>query len=1134
MKKANNQIIFSPSDLSNHISCQHITTLNMDVLLGKRTKPINNNRVLDMLRKKGTEFEESYLRELANQQKQIVVINADGENPEQDTINAMKKGADIIYQARLVKNPWQGWADFLIRVDKPSDFGSWSYEVLDTKLATQTRAGTILQITLYSEIVGSIQGCMPEYMYVKKPDSVTTYRVDDYISFVRFTKKRLIEAVKNNPTTYPEPLTHCDICNWWAECNARRREDDHLGFVAGMGSSQTKEFRKQNVNTLRDLSIQPVPLNFTPSRGAIETYNKLREQARIQQEAKDQNLPKYELLPLDPPKAPEDTNRGFYNLPEPTGGDIFLDFEGDPLVDPSGREYLFGWLYQGEYICIWAETEQAEKDALERFVDFVIEKKNEYPNLHIYHYAPYEPSALKRLMGKYATRENEIDSLLRSQTFVDLHSIVKQSLRASVEKYSIKDLEKFYGFVRELDLRILSKYKMDYEYLLETNLLHDETPELNEKISEMKLAIEQYNKDDCLSTLKLQEWLESLRSGLIGQFNSIPRPSARVSEASENITEHQQRIMKLFAPLMNNVPVNRDERTEIQQAQFILAHMLDWFRREQKSYWWELFRLKELPDQEFLDERNALTGLELIGPRVDDKKSVIDAYTFPIQECDIRKDKEIKNKEGVDLGKVIDIDLKKRIIKIRKGPSKKDIHPTSIFFLEKFSAKEKEESIIRFAEWVIKNGLDSDSSEFRATRDLLLHLKPRTTAPLISTQDQLEKTLDWVKKLDNSVLPIQGPPGAGKSYTASHLILKLVQSGKKIGITALSHKVITGLIEKTWQLSKDAKLNLRIIQKISNSIEEFDKWKLTTDNKEVIAKINDFDIIAGTSFLWCLPELYQSVDYLIVDEAGQLSLIDTIAIGQAARNLILLGDPQQLQQPQKGVHPEGTDCSALEHLLQGHKTIADDQGIFLKQTWRMHPNVCSFDSEMFYEGKLSSSEGLANQSINGNTKYAGAGLWYEFMNHTGNINASEEEAAKVCEIVQELTKGDVYWVDAKNNQHLLNPNHIKIICPYNAQVQLLLEKLPDLEIGTVDKFQGQEAPVIIYSMATSSPEDAPRGMDFLYSPNRLNVAVSRAKVCFIMVANSKLFEPECKSPEQIKLANPFCRFLESAIVSSEK
>jgi superfamily I DNA and/or RNA helicase len=286
-------------------------------------------------------------------------------------------------------------------------------------------------------------------------------------------------------------------------------------------------------------------------------------------------------------------------------------------------------------------------------------------------------------------------------------------------------------------------------------------------------------------------------------------------------------------------------------------------------------------------------------------------------------------------------------------------------------------------------------------------------------------------------------------------------------------------------------------------------------------------VAGGTSWLWAREDFFEAVDVLFVDEAGQLSLIDTIAVSQAAKNIILLGDPQQLKQPVQGSHPEGTEISALEHILGDHKTIPVDRGIFLNETWRMHPVICSFFGELFYDDRLQSRPALLKQRIDGDTNFKGAGLWFEPVIHAGNQSSSVEEVKRVAAIITELTAGGVAWINDKNEAKPLVLNDIMVIAPYNAQVSALDSGVPPgTHVGTVDKFQGQEAPVVLFSMATSSPDDAPRGMEFLYSLNRLNVAVSRARAVCIIVASPLLFEPECNNPQQMKLANAFCRYLE--------
>jgi uncharacterized protein len=399
-----------------------------------------------------------------------------------------------------------------------------------------------LQISLYSEKIGALQGKMPENMHIQKPEGRATYRVADYISYFRLAKKRLMDSIQQDDfSSYPEAVPHCDICNWFLVCNRQRRQDDHLSFVAGMGRSQIKEFKMQQVSTLEQLANTPLPLNFKPNRGDIQTFQKLREQARLQFIERDSGEATIELLPnVD--------NKGFHLLPEPSKHDIYLDLEGDPLVDPDGREYLFGWIYQNEYVAIWSEDADAELAAYERFMDFAFQVKLQHPDMHIYHYAAYEVTALKRLMGKYASKAEELDYFLRSGSFVDLYAVVKQSLLASVEKYSIKNLEKFYGLEREMDLRELGKIKSEYDYLLESNQLESVDPMMRE-------AIQLYNYDDCNSTVELHKWLEGLRLAQIDAGYEIPRPEMAEGEASAKLTEHQELIKPIFEALIDDLPV---------------------------------------------------------------------------------------------------------------------------------------------------------------------------------------------------------------------------------------------------------------------------------------------------------------------------------------------------------------------------------------------------------------------------------------------------------------------------------------------------------------------------------------------------------------------------------------------------
>ena len=320
-------------------------------------------------------------------------------------------------------------------------------------------------------------------------------------------------------------------------------------------------------------------------------------------------------------------------------------------------------------------------------------------------------------------------------------------------------------------------------------------------------------------------------------------------------------------------------------------------------------------------------------------------------------------------------------------------------------------------------------------------------------------------------------------------------------------------------------MNVSIVQKVEGDSQP--GWTIADDYPEVLDNLrNGVNIAAGTAFMWSREDFEEVVDVLFVDEAGQLSLIDTLAVSQSAKRLVLLGDPQQLQQPQQGSHPEGTEVSALAHILDNANTIDTAHGIFLGQTWRMHPEICSYVSELFYESRLTAHDKNHRQRLEGDTKYTTPGIYVEMLRHSNNSNKSVEEVAVTKRIVGELINREVYFNDREDERERLTAEGIKVISPYNAQVNALTDALPGMQIGTVDKFQGQEAPVIIFSMATSSPEDAPRGMEFLYSLNRLNVAVSRARAVFILVASAALFEPNCRSPRHMKLANALCRLLE--------
>jgi hypothetical protein len=742
--------------------------------------------------------------------------------------------------------------------------------------------------------------------------------------------------------------------------------------------------------------------------------------------------------------------------------------------------------------------------------------------MHVYHYGAYETGAIKRLMGRHATREAEVDRLLRAGRFVDLHAIVKQSLRASVEEYSIKKLEPLYGFERKQPLEEAGAALRVIQRGLElgASVVPDDQHAKN---------VEAYNREDSLSARALRDWLEVLRAGAEAGGQEIPRPTEESGDPNREIDERERRTRELAARLLAGVPEAAEARSEADQAVWLLAHMLDWHRREEKAPWWEYFRLRELPDEELLEETAALAGLEFVERRPSMGRTPVDRYRFPPQETSIREGDKLHMPlpDGREFGDVVSVDLFARTVDVKKRGACADLDPASVFGHDTVASKGQADSLLRLGAWVAEHGVDAPGS-YTAARDLLLRRAPRlgvrVEGPLEAPgEGGVAAARRLALQLGRGALAIQGPPGSGKTFTGARMICDLVRAGKRVGVCAVSHKVIANLLKEVVKAAGEEGVRVTCLHKVTEKSDVSEPGiGETKDNAAVLDALRRrlANVAGGTAWLWAREEFFESVDVLFVDEAGQMSLANALAIAPCAKSLVLLGDPQQLEQPIQGSHPEGTAVSALEHVLGGAPTIPDDRGLFLEETWRLPPAIGDLTSELFYERRLRSHAGLEQQALLGETAFAGAGLWFIPALHDANQSASPEEVEIVAELVKTMTEGGVRWRDRESRERPLVLGDILVIAPYNAQVADLTAGLPaGARVGTVDRFQGQEAPIVIYSMTTSTPEDAPRGMEFLYSPNRFNVATSRAQCACIVVGSPRLFEPDCQSPRQMKLAN---------------
>ncbi|MBX7492060.1 TM0106 family RecB-like putative nuclease [Qipengyuania sp. 1NDW9] len=1123
MRLYEGELLHSASDLNTFMGCRHAVALNRQKLLDPASLPDKaaDDESAVLVQDAGHEHEAQYLRSL-NAIGEVAEISSKQslEAQQSETIAAMHDGVPVIYQGTFFEQPWHGFTDFLRRVDVPSELGSWSYEVVDTKLARTPSPKHLLQLALYSELVGRVQGKTPHEMHlVLGSGEEASFRSVEFEHTLRVARGRYLGFIDTEVlATRPEPCSACSLCGWRDLCAEQWKSEDHLSQVAGMQSSQITKLRDAGISTVEALAALP-PDSRIPKLAAA-TFERLRAQAILQVERRN-GEPKFERLDLEP-------GRGFLRMPRPSPHDLFFDLEGDPLY-PDGLEYLWGVHFRDDagtpqFRFEWAHNRDEEREAFERMVDWFVDHVKLHPEAHIYHYAPYEVTVLRRLSTAFASREAEVDFLLRGEKFVDLYAIARSAIRTSEPDLSLKTLETFFAETRLDDVKKADQSIVHYHRWRETGdqVLLD--------------GIWAYNKVDCENTEGLRDWLASIRPELKWWEKSGPEPKP---EKTEKALEHEARLEQL------REAIRKDDVPLSEKAKELAGHLLDFHKRSQKPDQWAIFDRCERDIDELIDDGECIGGLEPAGNDwlVDDKRSQIATYRFPTQDTKLREGKDVLHAPTQQrLGKIVSYDEEQGLVSVRRGkaagefPQSGSAIPT--WPIDTSILESAVERVVRA--WSATG--PSGDLPYKALASILERQAPQfgkgtdVDAPgralLKGGEDLVTGTSRLVSSLDHSFLFVQGPPGTGKTHTSAHVILDLLRSGKKVGVSSNSHKAINNLLGKVEALAAKQGVGIHGCKKASSSDPDSllngDMIVDVFDNAAV--EDGDYNLVGGTAWLFARDALDQRFDYLFIDEAGQVSLGHLLAMGAAAKNIVLVGDQMQLAQPIKGAHPGKSGESALDYLLQGDATIAPERGVLLDTSWRMHPEITQFISAAVYDGRLTSHPDCAVQNLHLTGDIAGElpprGIRMANVEHFGCRQQSDEEVAEVVRLVQSLLGQS--FTDRRAQSGKLSLENILIVSPFNMQVNALRSALPEgARVGTVDKFQGQEAEVVIVSMATSSPEDLPRNVDFFYSKNRLNVAISRARTLAIVLANSRLLELEAGTVEHLRLVNTLA-WLQSA------
>lgn len=1176
MQRIDGRILYAPTDLINFMESEFVSWMDrFYILFRDLLQPDKPDESTKILQEHGNRHELQFLSHLREEKRDVCEIPEAAEDAVSLTLSALRDGREIIYQGTLALPPFQGRSDFLVRRNattpaERSQFGDFFYEVWDTKLARKPKPYFLIQLCCYAEMLQHIQGVLPSQIAVVLGNSqIQSFRTQDYYYFYRALKEAFLrfQEIDFDPEHAPDWIDLPYFTRWRTHGEKLLEDRDSLVRVANIRRVQISKLAKSGITTMKGLAN--TELEFIPKM-LPATLDTLKRQARLQVESTGLPRPKFELLPAENAKTSSLPVNGLTLIPPASAGDIWFDMEGYPHIE-GGLEYLFGASHAQDGVLSfadwWAHNRIEEKAAFEGFLDWVYDRWLAHPNMHVYHYASYEVSAMRRLMGRHGTREEQLDELLRNNVFVDLYQIVRQSVAIGEPSYSIKYIEHLYMPPRSGAVAKATDSVVYYEKWLEAG----EAADWQE--SSILREIREYNEQDCVSTYHLTNWLRQLQSQC--GMTYAPRPSpfkhkdskvasdtgegreanstVKQSRSSAGVSKAESRALMLAMlqevppqfscqaitsqPCAHNESAMHGTHNEAEHWRLhqLLAWLLCFHEREDKPIWWERFARREMTEEQLIDDIDCLGGLRRDehcrwGEKIDGKnvKAKLYEYRFnPEQDTKLHVGKEVVFCHDITReAEIVELDRNEGRIcfritpKFGEPPLQASVMPKELVGLRTIA-----ESIFQVvSQWRQCGSLQG------CINDYLHRRPPRFKSPIGNgriaddgaSADEIAKV---IAGLDNSTLIIQGPPGSGKTYTAAHSIVHLLKSKLRIGITSNSHAAIEHLMIKVMEECNRQNVMTNAV-KIGGDPEQTHSpiaWK--KNGSEVFnANSSGYQLIGGTAYAFSHHLAAGSLDYLFVEEAGQVSVANLVGVSRSTRNLVLVGDQMQLEQPIKGAHPGESGASTLEYFLGNLSTIPPDLGIFLGTTRRMRPEVCEVVSSMVYENRLQAHEITSARSIilpSQRTYLTKAsGIIFAPVLHEGNIQGSVEEVGVIKEILLELQRCQFQDEDKIRDLRL---SDIIMVAPYNMQVRLLQHACPGVEVGSIDKFQGREAAVMILSMCTSDAASSRHGLEFIFSQNRLNVAISRAQCLAIVVGHPKLAQVNCNSIAQMKLVNFFCR-----------